>query len=201
MHGISIGDPARPMRIRGQAALAYARDSWGRDDAKYVGIWPNPVDEVGIFPATRDQVEDVASEDQGLVYAEFPREVWDRWVDQVIYVLQTTAADIEWDGGVDPWKCNWEEFIPEWMMDFQSELVGMAHQVWLCQVDGGEGGQQKFNAMCPRHALAQAAAWVVKGDWPLPGSVVVEVKALKGARGEGFNYARLVVVGPDPLPR
>ena len=184
MHGISIGDPARPMRIRGQAALAYARDSWGRDDAKYVGIWPNPVDEVGIFPATRDQVEDVASEDQGLVYAEFPREVWDRWVDQVIYVL-----------------CNWEEFIPEWMMDFQSELVGMAHQVWLCQVDGGEGGQQKFNAMCPRHALAQAAAWVVKRDWPLPGSVVVEVKALKGARGEGFNYARLVVVGPDPLPR
>ena len=201
MHGISIGDPARPMRIRGQAALAYARDSWGRDDAKYVGIWPNPVDEVGIFPATRDQVEDVASEDVGLIYVEFPRDRWEKWVDDMVHLLQLTADDIEWDGGVDPWKCNWEEFIPEWMMDFQSELVGMAHQVWLCQVDGGEGGQQKFNAMCPRHALAQAAAWGVKGDWPLPGSVVVEVKALKGARGEGFNYARLVVVGPDPLPR
>lgn len=89
---INLGDA---MTLRGHAALAYARDSWGRDEAKYIGIYPNPVDEEGIFPADMDQVEDVAAEDVGLIYVQISAEEWKRTCDTTADLIRSESVGMD----------------------------------------------------------------------------------------------------------
>jgi len=167
---INLGDA---MTLTGAPALAYAKECgvW----AGNIGIYANPVDQDGIFPASMDQVLEASGEDVSLIYAEISADEWARTCDTVADMISLQSVDLDWtDNTVD--DMDYTEIIPGYMAGFYNALVELATDTAEAAIDGGEGGSREFKAVCMEHAMAQAVAWVrFRCEWRTAGKVLVSV--------------------------